>query len=88
MIKRNGLRVFQEFTGNGSPLGEYLLGNDLIASRKTFGFHGRKDEGCEGNLRTQGGLLYYGYVYPQQHDGIRLSLSRVSRRQSRDYDLG
>jgi len=57
----DGLLVFQEFTGEGSPLGEYLRGNDQVASRKTFGFHGRKDEGREGNVRTRGGLMYYGY---------------------------
>jgi len=57
----DGLLVFQEFTGEGSPLGEYLRGNDQVASRRTFGFHGRKDEGREGNVRTRGGLMYYGY---------------------------
>jgi len=55
----DGVNVFKEYGENGQPLAQYYIGADQVVARKMFGFHGRKQEGYEGNLRTRGGLLYY-----------------------------
>ncbi|MBS4032295.1 MAG: RHS repeat-associated core domain-containing protein, partial [Clostridiales bacterium] len=57
----DGVNVMKEYTGEGSPLAEYYQGNDQTIARNMFGYHGRKDEGRYGNLRTRGGLLNYHY---------------------------
>ncbi|MBM6619976.1 RHS repeat domain-containing protein, partial [Bacillus suaedaesalsae] len=55
----DGMNVFKEYGENGQPLAQYYMGNDQVIARKMFGYHGRKQEGYEGNIRTRGGLLYY-----------------------------
>lgn len=35
------------------------MGNGQVIARNMFGFHGRKEQGYEGNIRTRGGLMYY-----------------------------
>jgi RHS repeat-associated protein len=57
----DGVNVMKEYTGEGSPLAEYYQGNGQTIARNMFGYHGRKDEGRDGNLRTRGGLLNYHY---------------------------
>ena len=53
------MNVFKEYGENGQPLAQYYMGSNQVIARKMFGYHGRKQEGYEGNLRTRGGLLYY-----------------------------
>ena len=57
----DGLNIIKEYTGNGSPLAEYHMGEDQVIARNMFGQKDRKDQGRYGNLRTRGGLLYYHY---------------------------
>lgn len=53
----------KEYTGNGSPLGQYYFANDSVVSKKMFGLHGLT--GRDPGLKTTGGLMYYNY------DGMR-----------------
>ncbi|MFC4323294.1 RHS repeat-associated core domain-containing protein [Litchfieldia salsa] len=55
----DGMNVFKEYGENGQPLAQYYMDSNQVIARKMFGYHGRKQEGDEGNLRTRGGLLYY-----------------------------
>ena len=57
--------VTNEYTGNGSPLGQYYMANDRVVSKKTFGNHGLVIPGREPSLKTNGGLMDYHY------DGMR-----------------
>ncbi|WP_180955625.1 RHS repeat domain-containing protein, partial [Bacillus sp. V33-4] len=55
----DGLDVFKEYGEHGQPLAQYYQGADHTIARKTFGYHGRKQEEYEGNVQSKGGLLYY-----------------------------
>ena len=55
----DGMRVLSEYTEKGDPLAEYYTANGQVLAKQMFGFHGRKEEGYEGNIRTRGGLMYY-----------------------------
>ena len=50
----DGVNVMKEYTGNGSPLAEYHMGNDQIIARNMFGFKDRKDQGRYGNMSHPG----------------------------------
>ncbi|PLR80073.1 hypothetical protein CVD23_21545, partial [Bacillus sp. V33-4] len=55
----DGLNVLKEYGEHGQPLAQYYQGSDHTIARKMFGYHGRKQEGYEGNVQSKGGLLYY-----------------------------
>jgi RHS repeat-associated protein len=55
----DGMSVFKEYGENGQPLAQFYMGPDQVIAKKMFGYHGRKQEGYEGNVRTRGGLMYY-----------------------------
>lgn len=55
----DGMNVLKEYGENGQPLAQYYMGGGEMLAREMFGFHGRKQAGYEGNIRTRGGLMYY-----------------------------
>ncbi|WP_339061227.1 peptidoglycan-binding protein [Tepidibacillus marianensis] len=55
----DGTNVFKEYGEHNEPLAQYYMGAGQVLARKMFGFHHRKQESYEGNIRTRGGLMYY-----------------------------
>ena len=55
----DGMNVLNEYGEKGEPLAQYYTANGQVLAKQMFGFHGRKQEGYEGNIRTRGGLMYY-----------------------------
>jgi len=55
----DGMNVLNEYGEKGEPLAQYYTANGQVLAKQMVGFHGRKQEGYEGNIRTRGGLMYY-----------------------------